>query len=452
MAYLRTGTDGGRQGSSLLRNRIMDIRGDLATGGRLVLSTTEPTVVDGNELGRIDFQAPLDTAGTDAILVAASIYAEADATFSASVNSTDLVFATGDSATASEKLRIDSTGQVTFADGAIDVDIASHDGTTGLKLGGTLVTATAAEINYLAGQTWHAGATGATGTTLADGDRVVVNDAGTMKQVALTDFETYFESALDTLSNVTTVGDLNAGSITSGFGSINNGSSTITTTGALAAGTVDTGQGANELYSMNQAVTTTSGVTFATITTTGALAAGTVDTGQGANELYSMNQDVTTTSGVTFATVNTGQGANELYDMNQNVLTSTNVQFAGGGFGTAGAAGEVRATSNITAYYSSDRRLKENIKKISNALKKLESINGVSFDWTDEHIESRGGEDGYFVNKHEVGVIAQEIKEVLPEVVRERDDGYLGVKYEGIIPLLIEAIKELKQEVEELRN
>ena len=392
----------------------MDIRGDLATGGRLVLSTTEPTVVDGNELGRIDFQAPLDTAGTDAILVAASIYAEADATFSASVNSTDLVFATGDSATASEKLRIDSTGQVTFADGAIDVDIASHDGTTGLKLGGTLVTATAAEINYLAGQTWHAGATGATGTTLADGDRVVVNDAGTMKQVALTDFETYFESALDTLSNVTTVGDLNAGSITSGFGSINNGSSTITTTGALAAGTVDTGQGANELYSMNQ--------------------------------------DVTTTSGVTFATVNTGQGANELYDMNQNVLTSTNVQFAGGGFGTAGAAGEVRATSNITAYYSSDRRLKENIKKISNALKKLESINGVSFDWTDEHIESRGGEDGYFVNKHEVGVIAQEIKEVLPEVVRERDDGYLGVKYEGIIPLLIEAIKELKQEVEELRN
>ena len=414
MAYLRAGIDGGRQGSSLVRNRVMDIRGDLATGGRLVLSTTEPTVVDGNELGRIDFQAPLDTAGTDAILVAASIYAEADATFSASVNSTDLVFATGDSATASEKLRIDSTGQVTFADGAIDVDIASHDGTTGLKLGGTLVTATAAEINYLAGQTWHAGATGATGTTLADGDRVVVNDAGTMKQVALTDFETYFESALDTLSNVTTVGDLNAGSITSGFGSINNGSSTITTTGALAAGTVDTGQGANELYSMNQ--------------------------------------DVTTTSGVTFATVNTGQGANELYDMNQNVLTSTNVQFAGGGFGTAGAAGEVRATSNITAYYSSDRRLKENIKKISNALKKLESINGVSFDWTDEHIESRGGEDGYFVNKHEVGVIAQEIKEVLPEVVRERDDGYLGVKYEGIIPLLIEAIKELKQEVEELRN
>ena len=62
-----------------------------------------------------------------------------------------------------------------------------------------------------------------------------------MKQVALTDFETYFEGALDTLSNVTTVGALNAGSITSGFGSINNGSSAITTTGNLSGGTVIVG-------------------------------------------------------------------------------------------------------------------------------------------------------------------------------------------------------------------
>ena len=151
MAYLRSGIDGGRPSSSLVRNRVLDIRGDLATGGKLLLTTTEPTVVDGNELGRIDFQAPLDTAGTDAILVAASIYAEADATFSSSVNSTDLVFATGDSGTASEKLRIDSTGQVTFADGAIDVNIASHDASNGLKLGGTLVSATAAELNLVAG-------------------------------------------------------------------------------------------------------------------------------------------------------------------------------------------------------------------------------------------------------------------------------------------------------------
>ena len=83
------------------------------------------------------------------------------------------------------------------------------------------------------------GDTSATSTTLADADRVVVNDAGTMKQVALTDFETYFESALDTLSNVTTVGALNSGSITSGFGTIDTGSSTITTTGLITGGSLD---------------------------------------------------------------------------------------------------------------------------------------------------------------------------------------------------------------------
>ena len=82
-------------------------------------------------------------------------------------------------------------------------------------------TATATEINIIDGDTQLL-------LTLADADRVVVNDAGTMKQVALTDFETYFESALDTLSNVTTVGALNSGSITSGFGTIDTGSSTIT--------------------------------------------------------------------------------------------------------------------------------------------------------------------------------------------------------------------------------
>ena len=65
---------------------------DSHSSGKLLLSTAEATVVDGNKLGQIDFQSPVDDAGTDAIVVGASILAEADATFSASVNSTDLVF------------------------------------------------------------------------------------------------------------------------------------------------------------------------------------------------------------------------------------------------------------------------------------------------------------------------------------------------------------------------
>ena len=99
----------------------------------------------------------------------------------------------------------------------------------------TQISATPEELNIMDG------GTSATSTTLADADRVVVNDAGTMKQVALTDFETYFESALDTLSNVTTVGALNSGSISSGFGAIDNGSSAITTTGTVTYGSLSDG-------------------------------------------------------------------------------------------------------------------------------------------------------------------------------------------------------------------
>ena len=129
----------------------LEIRGPSADAttstGKLLLSTALTDINDGDVIGRIDFKAVVEAGGTDAILAGASIWAEADATFTDEVNSTDLVFATGDSGAATEKLRIDSTGVCTFADGAIDVNIASHDGTNGLKLGGTLVTATAAEIN-----------------------------------------------------------------------------------------------------------------------------------------------------------------------------------------------------------------------------------------------------------------------------------------------------------------
>jgi len=104
-----------------------------------------------------------------------------------------------------------------------------------IDFNGTAISSTAAELNIVDGDT------AATSTTLADADRVVVNDNGTMVQVALTDFETYFESALDTLANVTTVGALDAGSITSGFGAIDNGSSAITTTGTVTYGSLSDG-------------------------------------------------------------------------------------------------------------------------------------------------------------------------------------------------------------------
>ena len=90
-----------------------EIRGGTGAdgGGILTLSTSELTVVDGDILGRIDFQAPLET-GTDAILVGASIYAEADDTFAADNNSTELVFAVGASEAAAEKMRLTHDGEL----------------------------------------------------------------------------------------------------------------------------------------------------------------------------------------------------------------------------------------------------------------------------------------------------------------------------------------------------
>ena len=128
--------------------------------------------------------------------------------------------------------------------------------------------------------------------------------------------------------------------------------------------------------------------------------------------------------------------------------------YNGGGvaIGDINNDGNIQSRGNITAYYTSDRSLKTNVTNIPDALYKVNQINGVEFDWTDEYITKHGGVDGYFNRKHDVGVIAQEIEMVLPEVVAMRDDGTKAVRYEKIVALLIEAVKELSAEVEELKK
>jgi len=124
------------------------------------------------------------------------------------------------------------------------------------------------------------------------------------------------------------------------------------------------------------------------------------------------------------------------------------------GVGTTASAttGEIRATNNITAYYSSDIGLKENLNPIENSIEKIQAISGYNFDWKDEVVKERGGEDDYFVRKSDVGVVAQEIEAILPEACATRPDGTKAVRYEQLVPLLIEGIKELKAEIEELKK
>ena len=104
--------------------------------------------------------------------------------------------------------------------------------------------------------------------------------------------------------------------------------------------------------------------------------------------------------------------------------------------------GNLSASGDITAYLSSDERLKDNITPIPDSLDKVLSISGNTFDWN-EKSEKEG---------NDIGVIAQEILEVLPEAVITRDNGYLAVRYEKIIPLLIEAIKDQQNIILDLKN
>jgi hypothetical protein len=134
--------------------------------------------------------------------------------------------------------------------------------------------------------------------------------------------------------------------------------------------------------------------------------------------------------------------------------TTADPQFNSIGVGTTASAttGQIRATDDITAFYSSDVALKENIHNIPSASEKIEQLNGVLFDWKQEWIDNNGGEDGYFVRKSDVGVIAQDVEKVLPEIVGTRPNGIKAVKYDRLCALLIEGFKEMKQEIKQLKE
>jgi hypothetical protein len=120
-----------------------------------------------------------------------------------------------------------------------------------------------------------------------------------------------------------------------------------------------------------------------------------------------------------------------------NTSGDTKADSLGVGTAASGTTGEIRATGDITAYYSSDERLKENIEPLSAILNKLLQVGVYSYDWKEgiSEITSKTGSD--------IGVIAQEVKEIFPELVEERDNGYLAVDYLKFTSLIISAFKEL---------
>ena len=239
------------------------------------------------------------------------------------------------------------------------------------------------------------------------------------------------------------------------------------TTGTWSATTIATNKGGTGLTSF-----TNGGAVYAT--STSALTTGTLPIASGGTGItsapfqgslligngqggYSSNELVGTTNRITVAN---GSGTITL-STPQDTATSSNIQFGSLGIGTAssGTAGEIRATNQITSFYS-DERLKEDIVEIKDALEKVMQLRGVTY--TPNSIAESLG----YKKENMVGVLAQDVEKVLPEAVKpapfdimlfenteisKSGQNYKTVQYEKLVPLLIEAIKELNKEVQQLK-
>jgi hypothetical protein len=240
--------------------------------------------------------------------------------------------------------------------------------------------------------------------------------------------------------NATTIGTTKGGTGLTSF--TNGGAVYATSTSALTTGTLPIASGG------------TASTTASAARTALGLAIGT--------DVQAYDSDLAAVAGLTSTgiVVRTGSGTFTAGD----TLSGVNLQLNSLGVGTAASAtaGEIRATNAITSYYS-DERLKENIEVITNALEKVMTLRGVTYN-SNQLAESFG----YMNKEKQVGVLAGDVQKVLPEAVKpapfdliridenteisRSGEDYKTVQYEKLVPLLIEAIKELNNEIEKLKG
>jgi hypothetical protein len=297
---------------------------------------------------------------------------------------------------------------------------------------------------------WHNGASAkigffgyddSTGYLAFVPDATITNEvvSGSLGDIQATNFRGIL---VGSISNALTIGTGLGGTSYNGSGAV-----TITNSGVLSnvAGTGISVSGAT-----GNVTITNSGVT-SNVAGTGISVSG------GTGAVTITNSGVTSAVAGTGVSVSAGTGAVTI-SIGQAVATGSNVQFNSVGVGTAGSgtAGEIRATNEITAYYS-DRRLKENVKVIDNAVDKVLSLHGITYT-PNEVAESFG----YDRTVKLVGLFADEVEAVLPEATRpapfdqdengnsKSGENYKTIQYEKLVPLLIEAIKEQQKQIAQL--
>jgi len=312
-----------------------DLTVKTSDGALLTLQTSDTTITDGDVLGALQFQAPNESSGTDAITVAASIVAEADDTFAADSNKTDMVFKLGSSEAATEKMRL------------------THEGNIGLN-GDCNIVVDSKSINF--------GADNEVSLTHVHDTGLLLNST---RQLQFGDSGTYIHQSADGVLDLVSDTEIEINATT-----IDINATTIDVVGTIVLGSASLTEA--DLEKIDDI-------------TNGAVAA---------------NKAV-------------------VVDGNKDAGTFRNISASG-----TIEAGEVTATS--------DERLKSDIKTIDNALDKVMNMRGVSF--------TKQAEKG-------IGVIAQEVEKIIPEVVT--DGEYKSVAYGNMVGVLIEAIKDLKKELDE---
>jgi hypothetical protein len=258
------------------------------------------------------------------------------------------------------------------------------------------------------------------------GNVIAANFNGTHYGSAIGTNATYSATVIASTINAATIGNTGA--------TLNGSLSGATQTGITAVGTLTSGAiGTGFTAIPNSALANTSVTVNGTSVSLGGAA--------------TVTANATTLTGTILAS---GVLTSSLTTV--GTLTNLRTTSLGVGVAASGTAGEIRATDNITAYYSSDAQFKENVQDVPDALGVVTAIGSKLFDWTDAYIADHGGEDGYFVQKSDFGVVAQDVQRVFPQAVRTRPDGSLAVDYEKLGTLAFGAISQLLARVEALET
>lgn len=278
-----------------------------------------------------------------------------------------------------------------------------------------------------------------------------VNTAGTTTNVGLSTSHfnvtntkidlkrnTTISGSLSAVNGITTTDTVNTGPLNSGninCGAITTSSNDINAgTGTLTCGNIN-----GRTTNIGSFTLTCGGITCTTINTQN----NNINAGTGDISCDQINSGNIACGTITTSnnTINAGTGGLTCGD-----ITCSSINAGAGNIQTTGtiSCATLHSTGDVIAFYTSDERLKENLTRIKDPLTKIKLLKGYEFTWKQNTETTRKGDD--------TGVIAQEVINVIPTAVHKSENGYLSVDYTRIIPLLVEGINALQEEIVLLKN